>query len=122
MRALRNLATAIILAGSTAGGVALADNQPQRLGPSVQVEIGPALPGVLVPIVQCLMGSGDVMADVLIRNNGSNAIAPGTNIHWQTNGGASGIVNTGSAGLAPGAVLQAGQAHYPFTCGASVLN
>lgn len=122
MRALRTLGPAIVFAGTLAGGVAQADSQPQRFSPSVQAEIGPALPGVLVPIVQCMMGSGDVMADVLIRNNGSSALEPGTDIHWQTNGGASGIANTGFVGLAPGAVLHAGQAHYPFTCGASLPN
>jgi len=116
---IRIVGAAAVAVSLFAAAGAVAGNQPQRLGAAP--EIGPALPGVLVPMLSCQMGSGDVVADVLIRNNGSQPIAPGTQIHWQTSGGHSGVANTGLPGLAPGAMLNAGAAPYPFTCSASII-
>ncbi|MEZ5668859.1 MAG: hypothetical protein R3F55_15735 [Alphaproteobacteria bacterium] len=120
MTTSRMLAAVALAAAFGAATVAHADNQPQRFGAAQDLQIGPAVPGVVLPQLTCMMGSGDVLADVLIRNNGSQAIAPGTQIVWHTNGGHSGMANTGLPGLAPGAVIHAGAAPYPFTCAASI--
>jgi hypothetical protein len=119
MRILGPLAATLTLAATL--GTALADNQP-RLGTTPDLQLGQAVPGIFAAQVQCQMGSGDVLARVLIRNSGASAIAPGVQIQWQTSNGQGGIANTGLAGLAPGATIQVGDAPYPFTCSASIAN
>lgn len=118
------LGAAVVTASLFAAGNAIADNQPQRPGATPGLQAGQLNTGVLAQIahIQCQMGSGDVLARVLIRNVGPSAIAPGTQIAWHTNGGINGVGNTGLAGLAPGAALHIGNAPYPFTCTASIQN
>ncbi|MGF1626314.1 MAG: hypothetical protein ACFCVH_15640 [Alphaproteobacteria bacterium] len=122
MRTTRILGSILVVAASLVAGTALADNQPQRLGATPQLQFGQAGSPGLIQLVQCQMGSGDVMARVLIRNNGATAIAPGSQIQWTTSQGSGGVANTGLAGLAPGGVIHVGDAPYPFSCTASVLN
>lgn len=120
MRTTKFSIVATLIAGALASGVAMADSQPQRFGSTPSTAIGPATGGVLFYPVTCLMGSGDVMADVLIRNTSPSVIPAGTNIDWQVAGGIGGAFNVGRGGLAPGDVVEVGAAHYPFTCSASL--
>jgi len=117
MRFTRTSFLATLLAGTLASGAALADNRPQ-LGTSPEITIGPATPFVVYHVI-CMMGSGDVMADVLIRNAGASTVPGGADIHWQVNGDIGGTFHVGRGGFAPGQVVEVGASHYPFTCTAS---
>ena len=122
MHILRPLAATLALASALAAGPALADNQP-RFGATPGFQLGQADSGItMFSTVQCQMGTGDVLARVLVRNNGTSAIAPGVQIQWQTSNGQGGIANTGLAGLAPGGVIHVGDAPYPFSCSAAIAN
>ncbi len=64
----------------------------------------------------CLQGSGDVMANVNVRNNTALTIPQGKVIYYGA-GGSSGS-HTLAAALAPGQYKKVGEAAYPFTCSA----
>ena len=121
MHILRPLAATLALASTLAVGPALANNQP-RFGTTPGIQLGQGVPGIFAPLVQCQMGTGDVLARVLVRNNGASAISPGVQIQWQTSNGQGGIANTGLGGLAPGGVIHVGDAPYPFSCSAAIAN